>query len=332
MEQLDNHAPRLTVRETFDFAFQCGSGGTHSSFMRTDTPEAEELVKKLDDSGFMVNFVLENLGLAHVGDTFVGDSDIRGVSGGQRRRVTTGEMMMFFNPVICADEISTGLDSTSTYEIIQSLMFATRSNKTTRIMSLLQPSPETFSLFDEVILLAEGCIVYAGPVDKAVDYFNELGYVIPDSMDVADFLQAITTSDGAKLFHPSESYERHFTPRQFSEMFYSSRFGKKIREELEAPHDHDWSIDNSETKDIEKLYLNPIQRSIWLNFQRHFTIWKRDKRYVIALAAKNIIMGISVGAVFFQRVDSVDSVFGVLFQAMLFIMLGMIFINYCQII
>ena len=330
VEQLDNHAPRLTVKETFDFAFQCRAGGTHASLLFNSTPEAKELIKKLDDSSFMVNFVLENLGLAHITDTFVGNSDIRGVSGGQRRRVTTGEMMLFYSPAFCADEISNGLDSTSTYDIIQSLMFTTRTNKTTKIISLLQPSPETYSLFDEVILLTEGHIAYAGPIDEACGYFDELGYKLPEYMDVADFLQTITTSDGAKLFEPSDKHERHLTPRQFSDVFYSSKYGKKILEDLEAPYENDWRVDNSATKEMDKLYLNPLPKAIWLNLKRHFTIWKRDRRYVIALVIKNFVMGLSVGAVFFQRADSVESVFGVLFQGCLFIMLGKnVCINYC---
>ena len=68
---------------------------------------------------------------------------------------------------------------------------------TTRLVSLLQPGPETFSLFDEVVLLAEGRLLYAGPVEDVVGHFAALGYRPPDTMDVADFLQSVATPDGA---------------------------------------------------------------------------------------------------------------------------------------
>jgi ABC-type multidrug transport system ATPase subunit len=59
----------------------------------------------------------------------------------------------------------------------------------TNIISLLQPPPETVANFDELILLGEGKIIYSGPINEVIDYFNSLGYEIPERMDVADWLQ-----------------------------------------------------------------------------------------------------------------------------------------------
>lgn len=122
---------------------------------------------------------MEALGLSHVCDTFAGSSEVRGVSGGQRRRVTRGEMMSYAAPIMCGDEISTGLDAATTFDIVQNLSQFTRVAKMTRIVSLLQPSPETFCLFDEVIVLCEGYIIYAGPIEEAEDYFASIGYPMP---------------------------------------------------------------------------------------------------------------------------------------------------------
>jgi ABC-type multidrug transport system ATPase subunit len=84
-----------------------------------------------------------------------------------------------------------GLDAASTYEICFILMHYTRLNGMTRIISLLQPSPETVSLFDEIILLSEGRLIYVGPLEKVEAYFAKLGYVCPANVDIADFLQVI---------------------------------------------------------------------------------------------------------------------------------------------
>lgn len=89
----------------------------------------------------------------------------------------------------CSDEISTGLDAATTYDICKILGETTRMRHTVRIVSLLQPPPETVALFDELILLGEGRILYAGPVDEVTQHFKSLGYEQPDRMDPADWLQ-----------------------------------------------------------------------------------------------------------------------------------------------
>ena len=89
----------------------------------------------------------------------------------------------------CNDEISTGLDAATTYDVSKILGETTRIRHTVRIVSLLQPSPETVALFDELILLGEGRILYAGPVDEVTRHFKSLGYEQPDRMDPVDWLQ-----------------------------------------------------------------------------------------------------------------------------------------------
>jgi ABC-type multidrug transport system ATPase subunit len=105
VDQLDTHAPFLTVQETFDFAANCRIGvGKQKKGC-----DSEEILSE--------NLTIDGLDLAVCRNTFVGDANNRGVSGGQRRRVTLGEMMVGQNPVACADEISTGLDAAVTYDI-----------------------------------------------------------------------------------------------------------------------------------------------------------------------------------------------------------------------
>lgn len=185
-------------------------------------------------------FTSIQLGLDHVGDTFVGNDTVRGVSGGQRRRVTVGEMSMYQAPVFCGDEISTGLDAASTYEIVDALQRLAKTFKNLRVVSLLQPSPETFALFDEVILLSQGMIIYSGPILEAVTYFRSLGFERPDTMDDADFLQAVATpEDMANYYKGSGTCP---TPRDLNEKFEASEWGKRIQTELDSPLKHDWSV------------------------------------------------------------------------------------------
>ena len=80
------------MEETFDFAYQCSTGG---KFIRQDVPdEVKSIMEKADKENLATRLVLAGLGLTEVKDTYVGDTDIRGVSGGQRRRVTVGEVCL----------------------------------------------------------------------------------------------------------------------------------------------------------------------------------------------------------------------------------------------
>lgn len=89
------------------------------------------------------------------------------------------------------DEISNGLDSSTTYQLIKYLKHSTCALDGTTVISLLQPAPETYELFDDIILLSEGQIVYQGPRDCVLDFFASMGFTCPDRKNVADFLQEV---------------------------------------------------------------------------------------------------------------------------------------------
>jgi ABC-type multidrug transport system ATPase subunit len=132
---------------------------------------------------------LQLLGLDVCADILIGDEMRRGISGGQRKRVTTGEMIVGPTTALFMDEISTGLDSSTTFSIVSSLRQFVKVLEGTILMSLLQPAPETFDLFDDIILLSEGQIVYHGPRENAMDFFESCGFKCPERKGVADFLQ-----------------------------------------------------------------------------------------------------------------------------------------------
>ena len=103
-----------------------------------------------------VNLILRILGLVNAKDTVVGDVFTRGVSGGERRRVTLGEMLCGSQDVFLLDSISTGLDSSTTFDIVETLKKAAQTLGKTMVCALLQPPPEVYDLFDHVIIMATG--------------------------------------------------------------------------------------------------------------------------------------------------------------------------------
>ena len=81
------------------------------------------------------------------------------------------------------------ISAATTYDIVKLLSLVGKANGAIRLVSLLQPPPETVALFDELILVDEGRVIYSGPLDGVTNYFESLGYSLPDNMDGADWLQ-----------------------------------------------------------------------------------------------------------------------------------------------
>eukprot|EP00978_Attheya_sp_CCMP212_P043255 scaffold279116_cov54-Attheya_sp.AAC.1 len=147
-----SHSPVLTVKETLTFAAQCHSTGS---------PE------KIDED---VEKIMVALGIDHVAETVVGDENLRGISGGQKRRVTVGEM--FMDPdgkFYCLEQITDGLASSDSLSLIEKLTNSARLNRDAAFVSLLQPSDEMIMLFDKILVLtASGEQAYFGPVDRTI--------------------------------------------------------------------------------------------------------------------------------------------------------------------
>ncbi|KAG2634132.1 hypothetical protein PVAP13_2NG252909, partial [Panicum virgatum] len=164
----------------------------------TDTNEVyQELFSKatkLGDKGsnLKTNYIIKILGLSDCADTIVGDALRRGISGGQKKRTTIGEMLVGRAKCFFMDDVSTGLDSSTTFEIMTFLRQMTYLMDLTMVISLLQPAPETFELFDDIILLCEGRIIYYGPQENVVSFFNTIGFACPSRKNVADFLQEVS--------------------------------------------------------------------------------------------------------------------------------------------
>ena len=138
------------------------------------------------------------LGLSHRANTIVGDDLTRGVSGGERRRVTVGVELLKRCQLLVMDEATTGLDSSTSLQIFQALrIFADEVAPV--FATLKQPGRELFELFDEIIVLHEGKIVYSGERGYMLDYFEESGYEVNRSINPADEVLSIVDEHGDKL-------------------------------------------------------------------------------------------------------------------------------------
>jgi len=185
VQQNDELYGVLTVRETLDYACQ---------FYCTDKAEREELVEETIDA----------LGLRDQVDTKIGNVFFRGLSGGQRRRVSVGEVLVARPSIIFLDEPTSGLDSTAALKLMQLLRGLTRTANTSVVCVIHQPGHEVFEQADSLLLLSGGKQVYYGPREQLVDHFGSLGFELPARLSVAEWAIDLINAD----FSKSESVEQ----------------------------------------------------------------------------------------------------------------------------
>ncbi|GKU91580.1 hypothetical protein SLEP1_g5436 [Rubroshorea leprosula] len=204
ISQHDLHHGEMTVRETLDFSGRCLGVGTRYDLLAElsrrekaagikPDPEIDAFMKATAVAGqktsIVTDYILKILGLNICADVTVGDEMRRGISGGQKECVMTGEMLVGPAKALFMDEISTGLDSSTTFQIVRFMKQMVHIMDVTMIISLLQPAPETVELFDDIILLSEGQIVYQGPRENVLEFFQSVGFKCPQRKGLADFLQ-----------------------------------------------------------------------------------------------------------------------------------------------
>uniref|UniRef100_A0A8R7UPI8 ABC transporter family G domain-containing protein n=1 Tax=Triticum urartu TaxID=4572 RepID=A0A8R7UPI8_TRIUA len=196
---------------------------------------------------------MEMLGLSECADTLVGDELRRGISGGQKKRATIGEMLVGLARCFFMDDISTGLDSSTTYEIVKFLQQMTHLMDLNMVMSLLQPSPETLELFDDIILLCEGQLVYHGPQENAIDCFQMMGFRCPNRKNVDDFLQEVTSKmDQRQYWIGDENMYQYWPVENIAEFFYSSYLPRLAANKMTNNRGNDREIKTNTNHNISR--------------------------------------------------------------------------------
>ncbi|QSS63537.1 ATP-dependent ABC transporter [Histoplasma capsulatum] len=176
--QQDILIPTLTVRETLQY----------SADLRLPPPTTQE------ERRSVVEQVILELGLKECADTRVGNSAHKGCSGGEKRRTSIGVQMLANPSVLFCDEPTTGLDATSAFQIIRTLKGLTQDGRTV-IISIHAPRSEIWGLFDRVVLLSRGSVLYSGAADAAILHFAEYGHHLPAFVNPAEFLIDLAAYD-----------------------------------------------------------------------------------------------------------------------------------------
>ncbi|KOM44563.1 hypothetical protein LR48_Vigan05g216800 [Vigna angularis] len=313
ISQHDVHIGEMTVRETLAFSARCqGVGSRYDMLSELSRREKAANIKPDPDldvymkatatagqeSSIVTDYTMKILGLDICADTMVGDEMLRGISGGQRKRVTTGEMLVGPANALFMDEISTGLDSSTTFQIVSSLRQYVHILNGTAVISLLQPAPETYDLFDDIILISDGQVVYHGPREYILDFFESMGFRCPERKGAADFLQEVTSKkDQAQYWVRRDQPYRFVTVTQFAEAFQSFHIGRKLGQELAVPFDKTKSHPAALTT---KQYGINKKELLKANFSREYLLMKRNSFVYIFKLCQLFIMALIALTLFFR--------------------------------
>jgi ABC-type multidrug transport system ATPase subunit len=178
VEQDDEHYGVLTVRETIAFASRLSA----SNFTRAETRNR-------------VDEIILALGLQSCAGVKIGTPIQRGVSGGQKRRVTVGCGLVTFPRILFLDEPTSGLDSASAREVMTSIRRIAEAEGIIVIATIHAPSIETLQQFDQMMVLAKGKVAFSGSFGDAAARCTSIGYPIPEYYNPADHLLDLVSTD-----------------------------------------------------------------------------------------------------------------------------------------
>ncbi|KAK6157728.1 hypothetical protein DH2020_011976 [Rehmannia glutinosa] len=260
--------PHLTVLETL----------TYTALLKL--PSTLSTKEKMDQA----DMIIVELGLTRCRNSVIGGPLLRGISGGERKRVSIGQEMLVNPSLLLVDEPTSGLDSTMAQRIVATLRWAARGGRTV-VTTIHQPSSRLFRMFDKVIVLSEGCPIYCGSANGVMDYFGSIGYMPGfDFINPADFLLDLANGvtpdsrhDDQIDFHGREDHhdDLHST-KQFLIYSYKKNLHPLINEEIhKGSHDQPHSGKSLPSRSIEKQWTN----SWWLQFKVLLTRGLKERKH-----------------------------------------------------
>ncbi|KAI3941031.1 hypothetical protein MKW92_020027 [Papaver armeniacum] len=267
--QDDNLLPLLTVKETMMFSASFRLVGRSCK-------EKEERVENL----------MQELNLLHVQNSFVGDEETRGISGGERKRVSIGIDVIHDPPILLLDEPTSGLDSRSAFQVIELLSSMAKTKHRTIVLTIHQPSYRILQYVSNFLLLSQGCVVHNGSLDLLEDRISCMGYKIPPQLNSLEFameiLKPLEESNTRTLSYLLEIEEKEIST-------YSSIWPGEEAEVLQY----------AEQEESATSYCWGLFEIVYLCL-RFWKIIYRTKQLFLARTLQALVGGLGLGSVFLQ--------------------------------
>ncbi|ABN65742.1 ATP dependent transporter multidrug resistance (SNQ2), partial [Scheffersomyces stipitis CBS 6054] len=322
--ELDIHFPHLTVEQTLKFAIACKTPN-----MRVNGVSRGQFINAMKE------ILATVFGLRHTYHTKVGNDFIRGVSGGERKRVSIAEALACRGSIYCWDNATRGLDASTALEYARAIRTSTNLLKTTAFVTIYQAGEQIYETFDKVTVLYKGRQVYFGPILEAKAYFENMGWQCPARQSTAEFLTAITDPLG-RTAKPGYEDKVPSTAEDFERYWLNSPEYKKMIDEIED-YNNEVNSDETQTKYYESInqekmkyarpqskftisFVEQLRLTTLRGFQR---IWG-DKAYTVTLIGAGVSQGLVAGSLYYNTPETVSGAFsrgGVVFFGVLYVSL-----------
>ncbi|OJJ07476.1 hypothetical protein ASPVEDRAFT_88724 [Aspergillus versicolor CBS 583.65] len=299
--EVDVHFPMLSVGETLTFASRARrprnlpSGVTPSMF-----------------SDHLRDVVMAMFGISHTKNTKVGNEYVRGVSGGERKRVTISEAALSGAPFQCWDNSTRGLDSANAIEFCKTLRLQTEIFQSTCAVSIYQAPQSAYDLFDKAIVLYEGRQIFFGRADEARQYFIDLGFECPERQTTPDFLTSMT-SPRERIVRAGFENKAPRTPDEFAAAWHNSEAYQRLQAEIEA-YKAEHPINGADALRFRELkreqqaraqrakspYTLSYKQQIGLCLWRAYRRFAGDPSLTVGMLVGNIVMGLIVSSIYYN--------------------------------
>ncbi|KAF2687979.1 ABC transporter-like protein [Lentithecium fluviatile CBS 122367] len=280
--QQDLLLPTLTVRETLMYAAQ----------LRLPPSISQEERKQLVDE------VILELSLKEAADTRIGNHEHRGCSGGEKRRTSIGVQLLSNPSLLWLDEPTTGLDSTSAYQVVKTLQSLARKGRTI-IVTIHQPRSEIWGLFDNILLLSRGSPTYCGSAKDCLPYFAQLGHELPPFTNPAEHLIDIVSVD-------NRSEEAEAVAQERVDRIKAAWREHSSRIQSEKPRQES-TVVKKERKSFSTKNTSFVQQTRVLTV-RTFKVTIRDPMGMLGSLIEAILMAVITGWIFFQIDGSLSGI------------------------
>ncbi|KAF7554386.1 hypothetical protein G7Z17_g2939 [Cylindrodendrum hubeiense] len=311
----DLHYATLSVKRTLKFALQ------------TRTPGKEERLEGETRAQYVNEFlrvVTKLFWIEHTLGTKVGNEFIRGVSGGERKRVSIAEAMITRASVQGWDNSSKGLDASTAVEYVKSIRAMTNMANTSTAVSLYQAGETLYDLVDKVLLIDNGKCLYFGRAEKAKQYFLDLGFDCPERWTTADFLVSVTDEHERSV---REGWEDRIprSPEEFDDAYRRSDAYKENITDIQE-FESQLGLQAQERRQNEpngtrKNYEIPFHSQVIACTQRQFLVMTGDRASLFGKWGGLLFQGLIVGSLFYNLPQTATGAFprgGTLFFLLLF--------------
>ncbi|KAL1843554.1 hypothetical protein VTJ49DRAFT_1147 [Mycothermus thermophilus] len=312
--------PSLTVGQTMDFA-------TRLKVPLSAGPDKASRERIREETR---SFLLRSMGISHTHSTKIGDAFIRGVSGGERKRVSIVETLATRGSIYCWDNSTRGLDASNALEWARAVRAMTDVLGLATIATLYQASNNIYQLFDKVLILDGGKQVFYGPMKAARPFMESLGFACQEGANIADYLTGVTVPTERRVM---PGYETTF-PRNADELkaaYEATSLYTQMQEEYEYPTtDSAWANTQLFRQGISDEKHNLPPGSPWtVSFpeqvracvRRQYQIIWGDKLSFIIKQVFTMIQALVMGSLFYNAPDHSGGLFvksGALFFSLIY--------------